>query len=189
MIALKYAALYSSCADVVCLDGFSIGKQKKMSEDDLVRLEEQLRTHPVLSRAVEFVGTPDELESLLDWVRTKATDNPNERSEVGLSRGFVEGSDGLLRFHHSIDQFMAMSRAVEDQELPSLDTYDAVRCPVLLVAAEKDIYKRDEVENVLRLYPILQVEWFDCGHGIQAERPDELAKLIFDFAERLDPPT
>ena len=27
-----------------------------------------------------------------------------------------------------------------------------------------------------------QVTWLDCGHGVQFERPDELAGLIADFA-------
>ncbi len=188
LIGLKYAALYSSCAGVVCVDGFSIGKQKKMTEDDFVRLEEQLRTHPVISRAIEFAGTPAELDDLLDWVRTKATSDPSEPSAVGLRRGFVEGSDGLLRLHHSIDHFMAMPRAVEEHDLPGLDTYNAIRCPVLLAAATEGGYKRNEVENVLSLYPKLQVEWLKCGHGVQFERPDELADVIIDFAARLDAP-
>ncbi len=188
LIGLKYAALYSSCAGVVCVDGFSIGKQKKMTEDDFVRLEEQLRTHPVISRAIEFAGTPAELEELIDWVRTDGPEAPNESSEAELRRDFVVGNDGLPRFRLSPYHFMALNRAVAEQDLPGLDTYDRIRCPVLLVAATKGGYKRDEVQSVVDRCPKLRVEWLECGHGVQFERPDELADLIIDFAARLDAP-
>ncbi len=189
-IALNYAAQYSSCAGVVCVDGPITGEYTKLSEDVWIRMEEQIRTHPVLSRVLDFAGTSADLEELLAWIRTSDPEHQAEFSEAAFRHSLTAGADGLLRSRQSLDHFMALNRAVDDAEPPSVETYEQITCPVLLVMATQGTqFSRQAVEEVHRRYPKLQVEWLDCGHAIQQERPDELAALIADFSSSSNSPS
>ena len=71
-IALIYVAMYPDCAGIVAVDGLITGEYRKPSAEQWAWLENELRTNPVISRTADFVGTPEELEELLTWIRTAA---------------------------------------------------------------------------------------------------------------------
>ena len=123
---------------------------------------------------------------MLAWIRTAAPVHYPEFSEEAFHRNLVVGADGLLRSRHTAETFLALNRAVEEQEMPGLEIYGQIRCPVMLVMATKGMFNREAVERVLQRNPNLRVEWLDCGHIVQQERPEELAALITDFALSLD---
>ena len=165
------------------MDGLITGEpMRELTEADWVWLENELRTNPVFQRTASSVGAPADLEDLLAWLREGARVHYPEFSEEAFLRDIVAGPDGLLRGHHSVEGLMALNRAVAGQEPPSTDVYGRIRCPVMLVMGTRGMFPREEVERVGRLYPRLRVEWLDCGHVPQAERPDELAALVAEFA-------
>ena len=184
-IAMAYAATSQECAGAVAVDGPLKETYKKHSDDDWARLEEQLRTNPVASRLIEFVGTSGELDELLGSIRATAPEHHPEFSEAAFRHELVVGADGLLRHRRSLDHFIALNRAVDDEEPPPIETYGRIICPVLLVGATGGPFGRDAVERAQARYPKLRTEWLECGHDILRERPDELAALITDFASSL----
>ena len=181
-IALTYAARYHDCVGVVAVDGPIVGGIEQHTEDDWVRMEAELRSEPY-SRLSDFVGTSSELDDLRTWFQTVSPNYDREISD--LRRSFVLGSDGLYRSRITVEGFMALNRAVDSEGTPPLDTYDQIRCPVLLVLATDSPFRREAVEDVLERYPKVAHEWLECGHVVQQEKSDELAGLVTDFAATL----
>lgn len=182
MIALMYAAEHpDGCAGVVAVDGAITGWRGR-SEQELEWLEKELRTDPLASRTLGFVGTAKELDELVECARVAASSSHEQFSEEAFRRNVVAGPDGLLRVRHTADTFLALNREVAEQAMPSIEIYDRITCPVMLVMATKGMFGREVVERLGELYPKLRIEWVESHHEVQNERPEELAALITGFA-------
>lgn len=80
---------------------------------------------------------------------------------------------------------------ISGEELAAKETvaiYDDIRCPLLLLFAERGMTNLGPYTDRQRAaIAALRVptRWFDTGHGIHEERPDEVAAAIHGFAATL----
>lgn len=181
-IALAYGASHPDCAGIIAVDGIVTGEaHDSLTEEDWKRFEAELRGNPVISRVAGFAGTEQDVETLLNELRSIAPSTYPEFSDLGFRRDLKAGSDGRLRYRHSIEQFIALNRSAGAQTAPGLEICAQLRCPVMLVVGRRGLFREEEVEEVRCSNPRIRVEWIDAGHVVQLERPEALEALIADF--------
>jgi 3-oxoadipate enol-lactonase len=111
---------------------------------------------------------------------------------------YLEAQKSALAFHRTwvrampaifFKGFVSMLSSMEGMDLtPNLG---AVRCPVLIVAAELDkVFPLERSEALAAGIPNARLEVVPgAPHGIVVERPDVTARLLLDFLATLSPET
>lgn len=74
------------------------------------------------------------------------------------------------------------------------DLYKRIACPVRMVFASESVHQEPDwpytPETVVAFsarHPELLLSWLPCGHDIGRQMPEELARLIADFARLVQP--
>jgi len=110
---------------------------------------------------------------------------------------FEVRSDGTIAPHLTFERHMRVVRAI--WEYRTYDAFDRVRCPVLMVAAQRqgelrpperaylDLKRRGEAQARRRVRDLEFVWMDDTDHDIPLHRPHELADVLVRFAERVMP--
>jgi len=174
-VALHCAAA-SECAGVVCVDGGLYDWQGAgRSWEDT----ERMLTPPHIEGPAEAV-----LERLRQFSQL-----PWDAAERVVKRSFVVGEDGVMRRRTPIPEHMKIVRHMWEDRLT--DTFAAIACPILLVparGAEQDAFtsaKEAAIAAVSSVNPRVRVHWIESIHDVPLAKPDELARVIGDFAADL----
>lgn len=182
-VALEFAAAHPSrVASLSLVDGgFGMLRQRPDA------------TWETISRDLappDFAGTPR--ETFLGWVRKG---NPNWRPELeDIMLNIVElHQDGTVGPRLSRVNHMKILRAMWDED--PVQTYQAIRCPVLFAMAEQNTSdargqaflaaKRQGIKSAARMLanaPRVETRWMrDTIHDIPLQRPEELADIVATF--------
>ena len=184
-VALHYAATWpQETAGLVLVDGGTMDPsawstdraeaRRRLTPPDLTHLTpEELRRRVTRRLAESGIRRPGAVEAVMACFR--------------------EGPDGRVRPRLPREQHMQVVDALLDHR-PS-ELYPRVRCPVLLVPARWPQREGDPrglraketgVARALALLPAARAVWLDrTVHDVPLQRPDRLAELILEHAERV----
>ena len=119
----------------------------------------------------------------------------SEEIESALLGNFRVAEDGTIRPHLSWANHMQVVRAYWERRPSQL--YPKVRCPVLVLVAERQAegraaewmeMKREAIRRAEGQLSDCQVRWFpDSIHDLPLQRPQEMAQAIEEFALALEP--
>lgn len=181
-VALQYAASYPERpAGVVLTEGgyLDISARPGMTWE---RAEQQMAP-PDLTR----VKPQDLIERAKRWELGSVW---SDEVEAALMGNFALAEDGTLRPHFERANHMQVVRAYWEQR-PS-ELCSSVRCPVLVIAAEREggegtqewmALKREAIERIQTRLDECDVLWFPNSiHDLPLQRPQELAQAIEAFA-------
>ena len=118
----------------------------------------------------------------------------SEEIETALLGNFRVAEDGGIRPHLSRANHMQVVRAYWEHH--PLALCDSVRCPTLVIAAERQAegqagewleMKREAITRLESRLSDCQVRWFpDSIHDVPLQRPKEMAQVIQEFALKLN---
>lgn len=181
-VALQYAASYPDRpAGVVLTEGgyMEISARPGMTRE---RAEQQM-TPPDLTRFTpqDLIARAKQWELGSLW---------SDEVEAALMGNFSVADDGTLRPRFERANHMQVVRAYWEQR-PS-ELCSSVRCPVLVIAAEREggdgtkewmALKREGIERIRSRLDECDVRWFPNSiHDLPLQRPKELAQAIEAFA-------
>jgi soluble epoxide hydrolase/lipid-phosphate phosphatase len=80
---------------------------------------------------------------------------------------------------------MRAVNAADEAEVPHEQKFCSL--PTMLVVSDQDYVTRADMQipKSEKWCPQLQIETFDCGHWVQLEKPDEVTKLLKQFASKV----
>ncbi len=117
----------------------------------------------------------------------------SERVKEIVLSVFHTNGDGTISRRLPISQHMQIVRAIWEQQPEQI--FPSITCPALLVPAYMDDgsvmvewmqAKREGVREALRLMPAARArEMPDTVHDVPVHRPEELARVLKEFAEAL----
>ncbi len=103
------------------------------------------------------------------------------------------------RYNLSGDDIADIAVDVDARRQRLLDLYDKVSCPVTMVLATKTAGEnttdharrnnqiwREGAEKLAASHPAISLGWLDAGHRLPLSKPAELAKIVGDFAKRVE---
>jgi hypothetical protein len=99
-----------------------------------------------------------------------------------VRRSFVGDGDKWLR-RPTQEEIAVVSNAESPARIyPSIDLYDAIRCPVTFAFATRGFYtsKGDALDSVVAAAPDRVRIDVDANHNVPMTRPAELAEIIAD---------
>ena len=185
-VALQYAASYPDRpAGVVLTEGgyMEISARPGMTRE---RAEQQMAP-PDLTH----VTAQDLIERAKRWELGSFW---SEEVEAALMGNFAVAEDGKLRPRFDRANHMQVVRAYWEHHPAELCT--SVRCPVLVIAAEREsegsaqewmALKREGIARIQGRLADCQVRWFPNSiHDLPLQRPNELAQAIEEFALGLE---
>lgn len=190
-VAVFYAAEYGECDGVVGIDGWVTDVRDATAPDAWEWLERQYASDPLLN----FSGTRDELHVVL----AKVAELHGAGSADVCRRELIERGDGVFRWRRTWAESLAMEKAVTAEGYAlTTEVYERVRCPCLLIGAERSererrdpesearwgpwSFSRSATEPVVRRFANIRAVWWPCGHDIPTEMPERLAEALRDFA-------
>lgn len=161
----------------------------------------ELQSRPGMTweRAEQMLAPPD--LSSFTWERFVETAKQwslglvwSPEVEAAVLANFEIGEDGRIRPRLRRDRHMRIVRALWEQRVSQL--FPRVHCPVLLLPAmqqvegrmaEMTVRKMESVERALSLLARGSVVWLeDAIHDVPLQRPDLVANLIIEFAQKIE---
>jgi hypothetical protein len=133
-----------------------------------------------------WVADTAEVEAYIEeCVRTKETDQLNAGARAELvrqvvRRSFVRDGEQWLR-RPTLDEIAVVSGPDSAAAVyPSIDLYDAIRCPTTFVMAARGFYaaKSELLDSVVAAAPNRIRVDVDSNHNVPMTRPAELADII-----------
>jgi pimeloyl-ACP methyl ester carboxylesterase len=128
-------------------------------------------------------GTPlVEVEAYMRRVHPGWTDE----AIAGALACFEVREDGTVAPWLSRDHHLEILRRMYDHDPTRL--FPQIRTPVVLVPCEnaspRAERKNDAVAEAERLLPTSRTVWFNASHDVHAERPDDVASILIEEADR-----
>jgi pimeloyl-ACP methyl ester carboxylesterase len=193
-VAVVYASLFTDCGGVVGVDGWITDMNEAIPSETWQWVEDDYAAEPFM----RFAGTGDQLEQALAFIRQMYGDAGADVTR----RQLVEGDDGLFRWRRTVPELVTVQRLVAEQAGGvGSEVYGSIRCPVLLLGAERSEaerraadpegrlgtwgYNRVATEAVVGRFPHVQSRWFPCGHDVPSAMPEALAQTLHEFSRAL----
>ena len=190
-LATYYASQYNDAGGVIANEGWITDVYTELSDDIWEWMRESYASEPFLN----FAGTEEQLDPILAEIERVY----GAGSAAVTKRQLVKGSDGLFRWRRAVDQLVHIQRTIgEASAILNNALYASITCPVLLVGGEKSeaevqaaregklgpwFVSRSATAPVVERYPHVRSTWLPCGHDIAHELPEQLARLIKEFAD------
>lgn len=182
-VALEFAARWPDrLAGLALVDG-GIAYLQAQGSITWERAEEMLRPPDIDGMPVSRF-----LEMARGWMPVWS-----ERVKEIVLSVFHTNGDGTISRRLPISQHMQIVRAIWEQQPEQI--FPSITCPALLVPAYMDDgsvmvewmqAKREGVREALRLMPAARArEMPDTVHDVPVHRPEELARVLKEFAEAL----
>jgi pimeloyl-ACP methyl ester carboxylesterase len=185
--AAMYAARGGECAGIVALDGVL-----SRTRDELARPPQELEdfAREMRESGWGFRGTRAKAEK---WIEeTAAGEGPP--FEAHLRRSLRPADGDLVEQRPTIEQAWAMRLSPDELPLEerTVEIYDRIECPVLLLCATGGISgggpytdaQRERVDALPGRRPNIEARWIESGHLIHWEHPKVVANLIREFVSR-----
>jgi pimeloyl-ACP methyl ester carboxylesterase len=189
-----YAVCAATAAGLVAplalcvVDGFVLDERAAAAEEQATWSTPASRKRMQESFRYGWVATEAEMQAYIeacarsssgDWLNAGAT--PELVRQV-VRRSFVRDGDKWLR-RPTLEEIAVVSNAESAALIyPSIDLYDAIRCPVTFAFATRGFYtsKGDALDSVVAAAPDRVRIDVDANHNVPMTRPVELAEIIAD---------
>nr|BFF03653.1 hypothetical protein GCM10020241_53280 [Streptoalloteichus tenebrarius] len=188
--ATAFAASGGACAAVVAVDGFVPDPRERVEQETALR--DQAEWERSLWEAFRYGWRASEAE-LAEHLRSRPDPlglyqgvDPAAVTAL-LRRSFVpDGAGGWLR-RPTMDEIRRLSRAPEGEIYPSVEVYDRVTVPMLLVMASQGFYwtRYEQMARVAAAGGNRRLVTVEGGHNLVMQQPERLAEVVVDFVSSL----
>lgn len=168
------------------VDGFVLNDRKAAADEQAAWSTPESRKSLSESFRYGWRASETDMEAYIEQnVRVSADDQLNAGARPELvrqvvRRSFVWDRDKWLR-RPTLEEIAVVSRALSDARIyPSIDLYDAIRCPMTFVLATRGYYASHAkaLDSVVAAAPDRARRDVDANHNIPMTRPHELAEII-----------